>query len=186
MKLLEGKIRKRYFIQESITSMTSSTQSVGRPLLFKSPKELQEKIDEYFADCDNTIIKTILDKNKNIIATVTKPYTVTGMAYFLNTCRETLVDYGEKEEFSDTIKRAKMKIQTDYEERALTMTSHPIFSMFTLANNFGWKNKSEQDITTNGEKIGGFNFILPGVDDKKPEDNSGEADLSKDNIIKPE
>lgn len=164
--------------------MTSSNEG-GRPLLFKSAKELQEKIDEYFKDCDSTVIKTILDKNKNIIATVTKPYTVTGLASFLGTSRETLVNYEEKEGFFDTIKKAKMKIQTDYEERALTMTSHPIFSMFTLANNFGWKNKSEQDITTNGEKIGGFNFLLPGVDDKKPEDTSEDKDLSGENIIKP-
>lgn len=171
--------------------MTDSKQGVGRPLKFKSAQELQDKIDEYFLDCDSKVMKTILDKNKNIIATITKPYTITGLAYFLETTRELLVDYGNKEEFSDTIKDAKMKIQADYEERALSMTSHPIFSMFTLKNNFGWKDKTETDLTTDGEKIGGFNFILPGVDTKKNSDDEereedSEEEVLPDNIIKPE
>ena len=62
--------------------------SVGRPVKFKSVKALQEKIDAYFAE-------TPLHKQ-----------TITGMALFLDTTRETLCDYQVRDKYSDVIKKA--------------------------------------------------------------------------------
>jgi len=109
---------------------------VGRPLKFKSAKELQSKIDAYFRDCD---------KKK-------KPYTITGLALALDTTRETLLDYEERDEFSDTIKKAKLKCQA-YAEEQLFTNRNTAGVIFNMVNNYGWKNK--QDIDNNiGNKDG--------------------------------
>lgn len=118
-------------------------QMAGRPLKFKSIQELQERIDSYFDECDKTIIKRIKNKSGDLIYEVTKPYTITGLAEYLETNRETLCNYEEKEEYFDTIKNAKAKIEACYEERALLGDNNPVVSIFTLKNNFGWKDKSE-------------------------------------------
>jgi hypothetical protein len=65
--------------------------TVGRPLKFKTPKEIEDKANEYFNMCD--------EKGK--------PYTITGLAIALDTDRKTLINYGEKEEFFHTIKKVK-------------------------------------------------------------------------------
>ena len=62
--------------------MAYSKNPVGRPLLFKSVEELEDKIQNYFNYCD--------EKNK--------PYTITGLAVFLDTDRITLIRYQEKEQ----------------------------------------------------------------------------------------
>jgi len=137
----------------------------GRPLKFKSLIELQEKIDAYFADCDPHVIDTLewvearskdgkLLKDDNglnylvevhhKVMTKQKPYTITGLALALDTSRETLLDYEDKAEFSDTIKKAKIRVQ-NYVEQSL-MTSNPIGAIFNLKNNYGWRDKTEQDL----------------------------------------
>lgn len=111
-------------------------KKVGRPLKFKSAKELQNKIDEYFAYCD---------KHE-------KPYTITGLALALDTSRDILLNYEEREEFSNTIKKAKLKCQA-YAEEQLFINRNTAGVIFNMINNYGWKNK--QDIDTNiGNKDG--------------------------------
>jgi hypothetical protein len=110
--------------------------NAGRPLKFKSAEELQKMIDAYFANCD---------KKK-------KPYTITGLALALDTTRETLLDYEERDEFSDTIKRAKLRCQA-YAEEQLFTNRNTAGVIFNMVNNYGWKNK--QDIDNNiGNKDG--------------------------------
>lgn len=140
----------------------------GRPLKFKSVEELQEKIDAYFADCDPHpeeyieyvyATKTVQnDKGKDIEVndysirptTDTKwgisrqrPYTVTGLANFLNTSRETLINYEKRDEFIDTIKAAKDKCEHYWELQLLG--AHATGPIFNLKNNYGWKDRSEID-----------------------------------------
>ncbi|RDH76352.1 hypothetical protein DVS77_21600 [Mycolicibacterium moriokaense] len=94
------------------------------------------------------------------------PYTITGLALALNTSRETLLDYesgnrDKKEDdegydpdvakFSDTIKRAKLRCEQFNEQ--MLFSSTPTGSIFNLKNNYGWKDKIEQDLTSNGETI---------------------------------
>lgn len=146
----------------------------GRPLKFKSVKELQEKIDAYFAECDPHVIESEAwevardrdgkkkkdEHGYDKLELITRkrmteqiPYTVTGLALALDTSRETLINYEEKEEFFDTIKRAKEKIQ-NYLELNLNSPS-PTGTIFNLKNNYGWKDKTETDITSGGEKLKG-------------------------------
>lgn len=115
------------------------TNKVGRPPKFESVEQLEALIESYFENC----------KQKN------KPYTITGLALWLDTTRETLMDYQENkgDEFSDTIKRAKLKCENWVEEGALTNKINPTSAIFNLKNNYGWKDKTETDLTTNGQSI---------------------------------
>ena len=76
-----------------------------------------------------------------------KPYTITGLCLYLDICRDTLIEYEKREEFIDTIKRAKNKVENYVEENSLMGKLNPTVSIFNLKNNFGWKDK--QEIETN-------------------------------------
>ncbi len=95
----------------------------GRPLKFKTPKELQEKIDNYFS--------TRIDEDGNFL----KPITITGLALHLDTTRETLCRYEEKDQFTDTLKKAKLMVENFYEEQL--MGKSVTGAIFALKN-FDW------------------------------------------------
>lgn len=120
----------------------------GRPLKFKTVQELQDKIDVYFDSCWE-----IDDTGKK----QTRPYTITGLARALDTTRETLLDYEDKVQYSDTIKRAKMKV-AEYVEEYLFMGKNQTGAIFNLKNNFNWKDKTETDLTSGGESL---NVYIP-------------------------
>lgn len=126
---------------------------VGRPVLYKTKEELQKIIDDYFDWCDNRT-KTIYDNKtgNEVVINWPAPYTMSGLARRLGMSRETLVQYGHKEEFSDTITCAREKVQEDIEIR-LMETRNEKGAIFNLTNNFGWKQKNETDLTSKGEKI---------------------------------
>lgn len=71
--------------------------------------------------------------------------TVSGLAYSLDMSRQALLDYAEKDAFLDTIKKAKIRIEMALEQRLYgnTVTG----TIFNLKNNFGWKDKSEQELS---------------------------------------
>lgn len=152
----------------------------GRPLKFKSPEEIQKMIDAYFADCDPHPEKFVIHewhtkkkkrKNEKGIQeeyeandyskppktrtewriSDPKPYTITGLAMALGTSRETLINYEKRDEFFDTIKAAKIRVEQYWELQLLG--NHATGPIFNLKNNYGWKDKTEQDITTDGEPI---------------------------------
>ena len=101
----------------------------GRPLKFQRVQELQDRIDSYFSECEA--------KGKVV--------SVTGLALYLDTSRETLLDYQEKPEFSDAIKKAKLRCENWVEEGALSNKVNATSAIFNLKNNFGWKDKQEME-----------------------------------------
>lgn len=101
---------------------------LGRPLKFKSVKELEDKIDAYFKD------------------TLKEEWTITGLAIALDTSRETLCNYEDKEAYFDTIKKAKDYVEHSYElDLKKSGRTGTIFAL----KNFDWKDKIEQDINAN-------------------------------------
>lgn len=116
----------------------------GRPLKFESPELLQEKIKEYFTQCEKS---------------GKKPF-ITELAVYLDTSRQTLCNYEKKDEYFDTIKRAKEKCEMELERNLIEGKVNPTGSIFNLKNNYGWKDRNETDITTQGEKINGV-IMLP-------------------------
>lgn len=136
---------------------------VGRPLLFNSVEELQKKIEEYIKSCFTQkldmfggpiYIKDVQGKKTDKPVMIqSKPFTVTGLAVFLNTSRETLLNYEKKDgEFFDTIKKAKDIIYA-YAEEFLYSGKNPAGAIFNLKNNWGWTDKQEIDHTSKGESI---------------------------------
>lgn len=106
---------------------------VGRPKAFKSVKEVEEKINAYFNYCEEK----------------EKPYTMSGLAYYLGIDRKTLLNYSKNEEYFHTIKKARDKVQMQLEENALSNKANPTFTIFNLKNNFDWKDNNE--VKTNVE-----------------------------------
>ena len=123
---------------------------MGRPLKFASVKELQEKIDAYFAQTPPT------------------QQTITGLALALDTYRDVLMDYqsgkyddkgksdNDNRDFSNTIKRAKTRIENAYELSLRTRGSAgDIFGL----KNFGWKDKTESEITNPDGSLNPYNAL---------------------------
>lgn len=108
----------------------------GRPKKYKNKKELQKKIDEYFSFCDEK----------------EKPYTICGLALALDLDRKSLLNYSEDEEFFHTIKKAKQKIEVFAEEQ-LYNGKATAGVIFNLKNNYGWKDKTEQELTVDGIQV---------------------------------
>jgi len=115
---------------------------VGRPLKFVSVAQVAKLIDDYFIKCDK----------------YEKPYTITGLALALDTNRETLLDYEEKDEYSDTIKRAKMKCH-NYAEEYLYNGKNVTGAIFNLKNNYGWKDKTEQELSNPDGTLNPYNAL---------------------------
>ena len=109
--------------------------SGGRPLKYNSVEDMQKDIDEYFTKCD-------VEK---------RPYTVSGLAYALGTNRQTLLNYEEKEQFFDTIKGAKAKIELFNEEMLYNKDVSTTGVIFNLKNNYGWKDKQEIEAEVNSD-----------------------------------
>lgn len=143
--------------------MADEADKGGRPLKFKSAKELQGKIDEYFESCQDEWWVQVqneegkyewvprLDRNGQIIMRQVRPYTITGLALHLGTTRETLLDYESKMEYSDTIKRAKTKIENYTEEQLFNPDAKNMTGIiFNLKNNYKrWTDK--QELEHNGD-----------------------------------
>lgn len=138
----------------------------GQPLKWKSPEELKNKIDEYFEWADKAGLH----------------YMVSGLAYYLKCDLQTLLNYEHAEvngwlkrvsdvdrrKYVESIKDAKRKILMYYEE-ALFNRSKATGAIFTLKNNYGWKDR--QEIVNVNKDI-----VVDIIDD----DESDESDESSD------
>ncbi len=112
----------------------------GRPLKFQTPRLLERKCKRYFAECDKKGL----------------PYTISGLALYLDTSRgvlltyeneetaSTLTDY-EKIKYSSILKRARTRIEA-YAEAKLFGTAQCIGSIFWLKNNAGYTDRTETEI----------------------------------------
>ena len=125
----------------------SEKHARGRPPMFKNVDELEALINGYFKDCPDTITAYTKDGEEY----ERKVPTINGLALYLGFCnRGSMYDYEKKEEFTNTIKKARARMEMIYEQHLTT--GSPTGAIFALKN-FGWKDKIEQDITTQGEKI---------------------------------
>ena len=120
----------------------------GRPRDYKNVEDMSKKIDEYFAECDSRMMEIVTKEGKVVKVNKQRPYTISGLCLYLYITRETLLQYQSKEEFSDTITRAKMKIENDVSEGALDGRYDGRVAQFNLKNNFSdtWRDKKEIDV----------------------------------------
>ena len=153
----------------------------GRPMRFKTVAILKKKIEAYFKSCSKPVlhremkpeIRELLDKKKmkakdlkdehydivqdmdlegNLLFEQIRPFTITGLAMELKTDRKTLINYGSREKFFLTIKEAKIKIE-NYAEQCLFRDKNVTGIIFNLKNNYEWKDQTDVDHTSKGEKV---------------------------------
>jgi hypothetical protein len=138
--------------------MTEETKNpVGRPLKFPTPEILNKKIREYFVSCwsqkldmfGNPIFKKDANgkKTDQPVLTQHRPYTITGLALALGTSREVLLNYKERDEYTDSIKKA-LETCHNFAEEQLYVGKNPAGVIFNLKNNYKWKDESK--IETDG------------------------------------
>ena len=135
----------------------SEENKVGRPPFYNTKEEMQEKIDAYFEECKGEPLldeegKPALTKSGCPIIIGARPLTITGLALALGfNSRQALLNYQAKDEFHDTILRAKAKVECYAEERLFDKDGAN-GAKFSLANNFdGWKEKQQIEADINSE-----------------------------------
>lgn len=112
---------------------------VGRPPFYKTPEELQEKIDLYFKNLPMATKYFAMGQEIQVPCP-----TITGLTLFLGFCdRQSFYAYEEnKPEFSYTLKKARTFIEKHYEE--MLQNGNTTGAIFALKN-FNWKDKQEVD-----------------------------------------
>ncbi|MGX4584047.1 terminase small subunit [Paenibacillus chitinolyticus] len=141
-----------------------TNNAVGRPLKFQSVGELEVRIMEYFNSCyeeewiemlvdDETVWRPRLDRFGIPMRKQVRPFTISGLAVYLGTTRQTLLNYEEKDEFFDTIKYAKAKIENYTEEQLFNSQAKNMTGIiFNLKNNYDqWSDKQEVDMNAQHE-----------------------------------
>lgn len=121
--------------------------TMGRPPKYKTAEEMQVVIDDYF---DNLPTKQMFigDKLRDMPL-----ITITGLCLHLGfEHRTSFYKYEDKEEFRYTIKKARLRIENDY-EMGLKLGNNNAGNIFGLKN-FGWKDKQEIE-SSNTHKIHG-------------------------------
>ena len=102
-------------------------KKTGRPRIIRTPDELEALIDAYFHKVEMQGCAP----------------TITGMALALGLSgRKVLNDYARSETFGYAVKRAKLRIESYYED-CLTTMKDPTGAIFALKN-FGWRNNPKQ------------------------------------------
>lgn len=123
----------------------------GHPPKYKTANEMQKVIDAYFTECEGNIVvdeegHAITDKYGVPVKVGCRPLTITGLALALGfTSRQALLNYEAKDEFVDTITRAKAKVEQYAEERLFDKDGCN-GAKFNLSNNFsGWSERQQID-----------------------------------------
>lgn len=113
---------------------------MARPLKFQTLEEFQSAVDSYFESI----------KEPRLIGETIyfEPATITGLALHLGTYRDVLCDYQQRDEFSNAVKTAKLRVE-NYAERMLYIGKSATGPIFALKN-FGWSDS--QDINLGGQK----------------------------------
>lgn len=105
----------------------------GRPRLYQDHDSFAAKVDEYFA------VQKAEGKRPNIA----------GLSYFMGFADKQsfphYATYGE--DFSLTVNKAKLLMEDDRVQALTLKDSFTPGIIFDLKNNFGWKDKTEQEIT---------------------------------------
>ncbi len=98
----------------------SQGQGGGRPLKFTDPDDLERRINEYFDHCDNGRITQTVTKRGDLVEHRKRiPYTMEGLAVWLDCSGETIRNYGKSGKFFETISRARDRIHQNWIENGM-------------------------------------------------------------------
>lgn len=108
-----------------------------RERVYKTPEDLENKIEEYFEDCD---IKE-------------RPYTWDGLSLFLKIHRATLYRYGEREDYADIVEFARLRISDELQVKTLQGEYDKTMAIFTLKNFAGMSDKVENEVISHNTNV---------------------------------
>lgn len=99
--------------------------TVGRPLNIPTVEDFEARADAYLSEREQS----------------GAPVTITGLALAVGLAsRKSLLEYEDKPEFSNAVKRAKARVEAAYEGRLWAQA--PAGAIFALKN-LGWSDKQE-------------------------------------------
>lgn len=107
--------------------MSNKKNKGGRPPAYSTPEEMEEAIADYFENCDkNEILPSM-----------------THLAVALGMHRSKLYEYEKADEFRDTIKTARERVEYRWiQQLATKQATGAIF----MLKNFGWSDKQEHEV----------------------------------------
>jgi hypothetical protein len=127
-------------------------KKTGRPPIFKSPEELEKKIEDYFKNCpDKRLVFIGTKEDRHQIEVITP--TISGLVLYCGFVdRMSFYDYEKKPQFSNIIKKARSMIEREYEKDLKAgLGTGAIFAL----KQFGWID--EQKIS--GAKAVYINYV---------------------------
>jgi len=117
---------------------------------YETPEDMQKVIDAYFKRCDERK-KTVVTKAGTVVTiSDPEPYTMAGICVALGFSKEAWREYhaGDRGQgFIAVTDSAKQRVEYDMERRLYERDTFTVGLIFGLKNNFGWKDKSETEIT---------------------------------------
>ena len=135
--------------------------NLGRPLKFKDPKAMQERIDRYFAECEAGMDIEQLTRSGEVVTVHRRlPKTMAGLAVALDTSRDALNRYATgvhkqdagtaiSQAFQDVLSRARSTIEQDNITMGVLGVYESRVNTLNLASNFGYSTKSEVKLDAN-------------------------------------
>lgn len=112
-------------------------KGIGRPLIFQTPAELESRINEYFDQCDKGEEVTEMTKRGELLTYVKPiPYTVEGLALWLDVDAVTVRRYGQRDTFCTVISRARERIFHSWIKGGLSGQYNPKIAALCLAANY--------------------------------------------------
>ena len=132
-------------------SSTTGKSKCGKKLKYTTAEEMQQVIDEYFDGCKGNLLylpngKPCLDKFGYPIYDGKRQPTMSGLAFALGfSSRQSILNYQNRPEFEEVIKRAKLRLEMYTEERLFDKDGSN-GAKFSLMNNFpNWNEASTKE-----------------------------------------
>lgn len=118
----------------------------GRPPIWEDPEKLAQAVEDYFID-GITLRTFLVGKPPNQQAVTLAIPTITGLCLYLGfESRQSFYDYEKRPGFSYVIKKARLRIEHQYEEQL--NAGNTVGAIFALKN-MNWTDR--QDVNLNGE-----------------------------------
>ena len=140
----------------------------GRPPIYDDPQKLTAKIIEYFdwieGEQEEVMVKSkqkdeegnnveITKKEKHWIRYPEDP-TITGLCLFLGfSSKGTLYEYAKKKEFSDSIKRALLIVENNYEQK---LNRDRCTGIIFALKNMGWEDRQKVETKSGPVEVKGI------------------------------
>lgn len=133
--------KKQYSYKRKIDVFGNPTikNATGTPARYATPQDMQDRIDEYFANCPDR--RTMYFKLKDEVLEKDVPnYTINGLTLFLGySTKQSFYELCKNPQFSFVVKRARLRIENEYEK---LLKDNSVGAIFALKN-MGWIDRQD-------------------------------------------